>query len=164
MKYVLDANVLIEAHRRYYSFDLVPSFWDKLKSLATNGNIITIEKIKDEICRGDSTDDPLSTWFSSEFCDFSMPIDDQEVLESYAEIIQWAQDNEQFNPSAKSEFASVGDSWLIAYAKAKNCTVVTHEQFKPEVKKRILIPNVCKAFNITYIDTFDMLRRLNTKL
>lgn len=27
-KYILDANVFIEAHRRYYSFDIAPSFWN----------------------------------------------------------------------------------------------------------------------------------------
>lgn len=31
-KFVLDVNVFMEAHQRYYSFDIVPSFWDLLVS------------------------------------------------------------------------------------------------------------------------------------
>ena len=28
--YLLDANVFMEAHRRYYAFDLCPGFWECL--------------------------------------------------------------------------------------------------------------------------------------
>jgi hypothetical protein len=28
--YVLDADVFIEASRRYYAFDIAPKFWDSL--------------------------------------------------------------------------------------------------------------------------------------
>jgi len=31
--YVLDANVFIEAARRYYAFDIAPKFWDTLIQL-----------------------------------------------------------------------------------------------------------------------------------
>ncbi|PIC03990.1 DUF4411 domain-containing protein [Anoxybacillus flavithermus] len=40
---------------------------------------------------------------------------------------------------------------------------MTHEQFEPNSKRRILIPNVCRAFNVLYMDTFDMLRCLRVK-
>lgn len=31
MKYCLDANVFVEAHRRYYAFDIAPPFWRALE-------------------------------------------------------------------------------------------------------------------------------------
>ena len=31
--YLLDSNILIEAHKRYYPFDVVPGFWDVLLDL-----------------------------------------------------------------------------------------------------------------------------------
>lgn len=159
MKYVLDANVLIEAHRRYYSFDLAPNFWRVLQKLAKEGHIITIDKIKDELTvRGG--EDNLHTWIDGDFCDWCESTDDQNVFKSYREIITWAYEQQLYMDAARAEFAQAGDSWLIAYAKAYGHTVVTLEQYKAEAKKRILIPNVCRAFNIPYIDTFSMLRTL----
>lgn len=37
--------------------------------------------------------------------------------------------------------------------------MVTHEVYTPNSKKRILIPNVCKEFNIPYINTIDLIRQ-----
>ena len=36
-----------------------------------------------------------------------------------------------FIEAAKIQFASVADGWLIAYALAKRCVVVTHERADP---------------------------------
>ncbi|HHX94629.1 MAG TPA: DUF4411 family protein, partial [Clostridia bacterium] len=43
------------------------------------------------------------------------------------------------NDAAKAEFASVADSWLIAYSKAYDFTIVTNEQYQPHIKRRIPI-------------------------
>ncbi|MGR6836696.1 DUF4411 family protein [Syntrophomonas erecta] len=48
-------------------------------------------------------------------------------------------------------------------AKAHNYTIVTHEQYKRDIKRKIPIPNVCRAFNIPNINTFEMLRRLSIR-
>lgn len=58
----------------------------------------------------------------------------------------------------------VADSWLIAMAKAYQYTIVTHEEYKSDIKRKIPIPNVCRAFDIPYINTFEMLRRLGVRL
>jgi len=50
--YVLDANVFIEAARRYYAFDLAPMFWESLVHHAVNGRIQSIDLIKRELERG----------------------------------------------------------------------------------------------------------------
>lgn len=57
-QYLLDANVFIEAARRYYAFDLVPSFWNKLVSLASNGDILSIDRVKKN-WRGGVTISPI---------------------------------------------------------------------------------------------------------
>jgi len=69
-------------------------------------------------------------------------------------------EQDQFLDYAKAEFASVADSWLIAYAKAYGCTVVTNETYNKEIRRKIQIPNVCEAFGIEYMNTFEMLRKL----
>ena len=43
--YVLDSNTFIEAKNRYYGFDIVPSFWNKLLEISP-GNILTIKPIE----------------------------------------------------------------------------------------------------------------------
>lgn len=43
--YVLDANVFIEAARRYYAFDLAPRFWESLEHHAANGRVRSIDRV-----------------------------------------------------------------------------------------------------------------------
>jgi len=161
--FVLDANVLIEAHRRYYSFDIAPCFWRVLLELADRGHVISIDRVKDEIIEK-GYEDALSKWAKSKFYPWFMSTDNEEVVLAYGEIINWAMEQDQFDDPAKTEFADDADSWLIAYAKANHCTVVTHEGYYKDIKVRIPIPNVCKAFGIPYVNTFDMLRKLNASL
>ena len=46
--YVLDANVFIEAARRYYAFDLAPVFWESILQHAAHGRIYSIDRVKKE--------------------------------------------------------------------------------------------------------------------
>jgi hypothetical protein len=69
----------------------------------------------------------------------------------------------QFTDAAKADFASGADGWLVAKAMADNYVVVTREQFRPEIKRKVQIPNVCKPFGVTYVDTFEMLRQLGIR-
>ena len=67
-------------------------------------------------------------------------------------------------PAAKAEFAGCADGWLVAYAKVHGFVVVTQEVYAAEARKRVLIPNVCKASGVNYVDTCTMLRGLGAKL
>jgi len=42
--------------------------------------------------------------------------------------------------------------------------VVTNEQPRPDARNRVLLPDVCAQFDVTYRDTFFMLRRLGVRL
>ena len=79
---------------------------------------------------------------------------------AYANIIESTRNNSQFLSHAASGFASGADGWLIAYASVYNMTIVTEEVYDPRIRRRIPIPNVCKQFNVPYINTFDMLKQL----
>jgi hypothetical protein len=156
--FLLDANIFIEAHRRYYAFDIAPPFWMALIDNAKIGRVLSIDRVfEKELKRGG---DELADWASGSFHEFFASTDDEEVTEAYGEIMIWSQSQIQFTGAAKAEFADVPDSWLVAYALAKDCIVVTHEQFEPEAKKKIKIPNACKAFGVEYVDTFQMMRAL----
>ncbi|ABB14902.1 DUF4411 family protein [Carboxydothermus hydrogenoformans] len=159
--YLLDTNVFVEAARRYYAFDLVPAFWRILIDHAKNGDVLSIDWVKDEIVRNQ---DELSKWIKTIFHNWCNSTNQPDVINAYREIMEWVNSNDQFLEEAKAEFASGADGWLIAYAKVKGCILVTHEKYNPNIRKKVPIPNVCKAFNVPYIDTFDMMRNLGVKI
>ena len=160
-KYLLDANVFIEAARRYYAFDLVPKFWDVLVDLASHGRVESIDRVKDELQRGE---DQLSQWITDHFSDAFASTSDDDVIDSYGQIMTWVMNQTQYKQAAKEEFARVADGWLVAYAHSKGHTLVTHEVPSQGSKKKVAIPDVCQAFNVSYLDTFRMLRDLGVRL
>jgi hypothetical protein len=159
LKYALDANVFIEAQRRYYGFDLCPGFWDCLKYHGEGQLLISIDKVKQEL----DGEDKLCKWIKNTAPDIFVPTGVADVVQSYNEIINWINEQQQYHAAAIEEFAGIADGWLVAFAIANGHVVVTHEKYAPGVKKRIPIPNICKAFNVVYTDTFDMLRALKTE-
>ena len=78
-------------------------------------------------------------------------------------MVKWVQGEQQFTGAAKAEFASVADGWVVAYAKANGLVVVTHEEYAPDAKKKVPIPNVCLEFDVDYCNTFEMLRELKVQ-
>ena len=161
--YLLDTNILIEAYKRYYAFDIAPSFWRLIKEHAEAGQIISIDRVLNELTTFPDQD-ALKTWAVSEFNRWFVSTDNDEVISSYRDIINWAVSQTQYTDAAKAEFASIADSWLIAAAKTYNCILVTHELYDANIKRKIPIPNVCRNFNIPYMNTFEMLRSLNATL
>lgn len=145
----------------HYPFDVFPSFWNKLIELSDNGMIISIDKVKKELC--DSTNqDGLSIWCSQILND-SFFQDSSSCIDKYAEIAVWTAGHPLFQQNAKDEFLStdLADPWLIAYAMKNDCIIVTHEISQPQRKNRIKIPEPCMDFGVNYITPIQMLRELN---
>jgi len=158
--YILDANVFIEAARRYYAFDLVPGFWQSLEANAKSGKISSIDRIKTELERGQ---DDLAEWATHDFDHAFQSTDSDDIVSSYRDIMNWVSTQSQFSESAKAQFANSADGWLIAIARVKGYTLVTHEQLAPSESAKVKIPNVCQAFDVPYVDTFEMLRSLGVR-
>lgn len=57
--YVLDSNFFIEAHRSHYPIDVAAGFWNKVRQLAEEGKIISIDKVKNELY---DKNDALEEW------------------------------------------------------------------------------------------------------
>lgn len=160
-QYLLDANVLMEAKRRYYRFGLCPGFWDCIAWQYKQGTLGSIDRIKKEIDQGK---DDLTQWAKrSAPKGFFASTTEAEVAAWFGKMVAWAQAEKQYLPEAKTEFASGNDAWLIAYAKQYGLTVVTHETYDAKIKNRVKIPNVCDEFGVHCIDTFDMLEALKTQ-
>ena len=158
--FVLDTNVFVEAHRRYYAQDLCPGFWDCLAHYCSEGRVLSIDRVRDEIL---SNQDQLSDWVNQAPDDLFISSAEQSVINAFTDMMDWVQGNEQFQSEAKEEFAGVADGWLAAYARVHNAVVVTQEVYSPGVRKRVPLPNVCRQFNVDYRDTFEMLRELGVR-
>ena len=162
MSYVLDANVFIQAKRRFYAFDICPGYWNSLVWHERQGNLCSIDRVADELRRGG---DELSRWTVESLGEGAfVPTNSAETVSRYADLIRWVQTQSQFLDYAKEQFAKVADGWLVAYAKSTHGIVVTLEEFDPVVKRRIPLPNICRAFDVEHVTPFEMLRRLNVQL
>lgn len=159
--YILDSNALMESAKRYYAFDIAPGFWDGLLPHIETGTLVTIDRVCAEIEKGK---DELCDWTKANLKPRQATTDDQNVIAEFSSMMNWVQANAQFLDSAKAEFASVADGWLMAYASSRNATVVTHEVFVKDIKRKVPIPNVCMQFGIEYIGIFELLRRLKITL
>lgn len=69
-----------------------------------------------------------------------------------------------FSPNALNEFldADEADAFLIAYALAdkNNRIIVTQEISEPNAKRKVKIPEPCLVFDIKYLNTIELFRKL----
>lgn len=159
--YVLDANVFIGAHQGYYAFDICPGFWRALVRQHQAKRVCSIDKVESELV---GMNDRLKQWVQQTAPDtFFKGTADKKVISAYTEMVNWVQSQSQFSPEAKAEFAAVADGWLVAYAKTNGLLVVTHEEYAPNIKRNVPVPNVCIEFSVDYCNTFEMLKDLKEK-
>lgn len=154
--HLLDANLFIEAKNFYYGFDTFPGFWEWLDAEHDNGRLASIKPICDELLKGN---DGLAAWIKErKDSGWFLPIDDVQTQQNLVKIATWIV-AQPYKEAAKADFLSAGDPWLIAKAKAIGATVVTQETFDSQSRKKVKIPNVCRAFQVHSINTFDLLRQ-----
>lgn len=160
--FLVDSNFFIQAHRLYYPFDVVPSFWERVKDLTSRGIICSLDKVKNEIC---ANGDELSEWIRNNL-DGSVFKDSEECLDEYRSVTGWAiSKNDHFSESAIAEFchADEADAWLISFALKKGIIVITHEVSAPGSKKKIKMPDVCNQFGVRYMNTIEMFRTIGER-
>jgi hypothetical protein len=160
-RYLLDANVFIQAHQSYYGFDICPGFWLALSRHHERHEVFSIAQVRKELL---DHQDRLSEWAEELPVAFFKKTDDVAVIAKYQAMAGWVQSHKQFTEDAKGDFLTAADGWLAAYASVNQVTLVTHEQFAPDAKIRVPPPNLCDQFNAKYCNTFEMLRALKTKL
>lgn len=159
--YVLDSNFFIQAHRLHYPLDVAAGFWNKVRQLAEQGRIISIDKVKKELY---DRNDALEDW-----CRNNLPEnffkDTSAVMAAYAEVTTWAMSRSgHYLPNALNEFldADEADAFLVAYCLSDqaNRFVVTQEVSEPNRKNNVKIPDACIALNVTYVNTIEMFRQI----
>jgi hypothetical protein len=106
-RYVLDANVFIQARQAHYGFDICPGFWQAMVQQHEAKRVISIDKIKTELLAGE---DELSNWAkNSAPATFFKGTADQAVIDAFKDMVNWVQGQTQYYPDAKDKFASVAD-------------------------------------------------------
>lgn len=159
-RYIVDSDVFITAKNRYYAFDICPGFWESLIHHHGKERVYSIDRVRGELLAGRKTED-LVQWVQGELpAGFFLDTGGDDVTSAYADIMLWVQRNTQYFDRAKAKFATEADGWLVAYARVHDAIVVTNEQPRPESRNRVLLPDVCEQFDVTYRDTFLMLKDL----
>lgn len=156
MKYLLDTNVLIEAKNGFYAFDLCPGFWSWIKSYP---DMKSIRSVQDEILNGN---DDLSSWIKSELPDYFID-EDENIQKEYQKVAKYVDGLSDFKREKKDEFLSKADGWLIAAAIKENAIIVTHENYDPACKKKILLPVIAEHFHVKCVKITNVLRENRVK-
>lgn len=160
MSYLLDANTFIEAKNRYYHMAICPGYWQWLQLKHQTSEVLSIDGVADELLRGD--DEPAE-WVAVHKAMF-LPVSDNTTQLAFSKIAAYiAAESPRMKSGAMEEFLAGADPWLVAKAMVTGSTVVTHEAFNLETKKKFLIPNLCRQFNVRYMDTFQLLHTLKAE-
>lgn len=158
MLYLIDANVLIDAHRDYYPLDRVPEFWDWLLYHAETGAIKLPIEIYEEIVDGEG---PLVDWLET------IEVRTAIVLQADVDpaIVSAAVATGYAGDLTDDEVLKVGrDPFLVAHAMADVGTrcVVTTEVSKPSKQRaNRKLPDVCADNGVDCCNTFELTRRLD---
>ena len=161
--YLLDANVLITAHRDYYPVKRVPEFWTWLEYHAEAGRVKIPVEILEEVKRGRRRKgmDDLLDWLREDSVKGVLVLDEQPdpllvrrvVEEGYAADLN------------EHELERLGrDPFLIAYALVDPARrrIVTTEVSSPRKRRaNRKIPDVAKRFGIKSCDVFQFARGLD---
>lgn len=160
MKHLLDSNTLIEAKNRYYGMTICPGYWPWILQQHQALEIASIVPVKDELAKGN---DELTLWVKGNaglFEDSS----DQQTQAAFGNIVsRIAEQVPVMKAGALEEFLEGADAWLIAKAMTTGAVVVTHEVYNPDIKRKYTIPNVCALFGVPYMNTFELLSKLDAR-
>jgi len=159
LRYCLDSNVLIQAKNGPYAFDIAPGFWKLLDIQSTAGIIYSSTLVYKELTEGT---DNLADWVKDRK-DTSLFVEPcEKVQKAFQKIADYV--SQSYNEPSAKVFLDRADPWIIAQAKIDKAVVVTHEILVPNNSFKAKIPNICKQFGVSYVNTYEMLRRLKAKL
>ena len=158
--YLLDANVLIAAHRKYYGIDQVPEFWDWLQHHAAEGTLKLPAEVHEEIKYDKDNPDPLAEWAYAEEVKPHLILPEEIPVGLVQTVLA-----DGYAPDLNDiEVEQIGaDPFLIAGAlmDSRNRIVVTVEvSARTKTRARRRIPDVCDDLGVKWIDEHSFARDL----
>ena len=162
MKYIIDSNCFVTPHRSFCPTDVGISFWNKIQTLAKQGKIYSLDKVKEELY---SNSDDLKKWLEATINDrFFIEFTQAHSIHKLATIIQWASTNEFYTERAKRKFLNMekADIYLASFASVnpEEWTIVSMERSAPNSPGEIKLPDVCTQYNVRCIQLEDMFREI----
>lgn len=151
--YSIDTNIYLDWWERRYPEDVFPSLKQHVEALIAAGKWNAVERVEDEI--GHVGTPKLKAWAKVQKAQFikhdvALLTEANAVTTAYPGLI---------DPYARHDEA---DRYVIALAKLRGWTVVTHET-PARSKKRALrshfIPDVCRGLGVPCIDLLELMRR-----
>lgn len=162
MLYILDANVLIDANRDYYSIERVPEFWEWLIEAGKN-NVVKIPiEVYEEIKEGNE-DDALAVWAKNGFVADALLLNEECQVSTVSRVV-----DQGYAPDlTDDEVEKIGrDPFLIAYALVEplgRCIVTTEVSKPTKIRANRKLPDVCDYFNVLHCNTYEFIRSLDFK-
>jgi hypothetical protein len=154
--YLLDANVLITAHREYYPHHRVPEFWDWLAYVCERGYAKMPIECHEEISDGA---DWLADWVRDKANKSVLVLDEEADAALVARVI-----DEGYAPDlTDDEVEKIGrDPFLVAHGLATpdRCVVTTEISRPARRRANRKLPDVCDGFAVPCIHTYQMLDAL----
>ena len=139
---------------------ICPGFWQWLLLKNEALALASISPVKDELTRGN---DDLAEW-AKENLYFFHSTTDQATQAAFAQVAGLvANQAPNMKVGAMEEFLGGADPWLIAKAMTTGATVVTHEVLNRDAKRKFIIPNICEQLNVPFLNTFELLHRLEAR-
>ena len=155
--YILDTNIFLDWWERRYPPDIFPSVEKAMALLASNGIVLAPDRVRDEINHVGSIG--LRTWIKKypgifHAHDATLQAEANTVQTKFPGLIDLTATHDE------------ADRYLIALAKLKGFSVVTHETSAKQKKKpprTHYIPDVCMAMGIPCLNFVDLMRARGLK-
>lgn len=157
MLYLLDANTLVEASQKYYSFGQVDEYWSWLIQVGRRNSVKIPAEVYLEIT---AKDDELKKWAT--YADTRNALElDEAVDQSFLDRVR----EEGYGKNlTESEISIIGgDQHLVAYAlkKTSDRKVVTTEKSKARAKRQHRkVPDVCADLGVMCCNQFEFIKQL----
>jgi len=161
-RYIIDANVFIQAKNFHYGFDFCQGFWDWLRAGFEQDVIFSIKKVRAELLAGTQGDSARNWALNMPTAFFLEDTGDIHVMREYAHCMQWAHQDRYYKQAALVRFAQAhrADAFLLAYARAYGHVLVTQELSQPDKRKEIPIPDAAlKIGGIKTTTIYNLLRK-----
>jgi len=150
MIYVFDSSALIDLFKNYYPMRF-PSLWEKFESSKTEGKIVSVREVLNEI---KGYGDRLDGWAKENRDFFQLPSPEELVF--VAEIFKIPHFQSLVRKKERLQGKPVADPFVIAKSKALEGCVISQESKTPKAAR---IPNVCAYFSIDCLNLEGFMER-----
>jgi Domain of unknown function (DUF4411) len=167
VRYLFDANSLIEAKNFYYNPEFNEAFWEWLLIANQNNVLFTIDKVIYELTTKSTKQDYLKSYMQQNEAQLALKSNDNNCVAKYGELQVWANEVWTLNKDkrkatkALEEFADIeiADCWLIAYASVHGFEIITNETPAPSSATKVKIPDAATAFGVKTVRLHEVLSK-----